>query len=192
MNAVTHRTALVALMVVVGLVFIGSPRAALGQAPGTPIGGAGFTLTFDEYGNALLDTGALITGVPVAGSGVLFPLPVPVVPGSVLVKGIPADTANFGYSDRIQFITDVASNTSSMLFQSFIDDADIQPADVSQFPIDSTIVVQEVGVEGDNSFTYLAAPATYVGISDGQIPEPATLALLGIGGLVALVRRHRV
>jgi PEP-CTERM motif len=190
---------------VIALLLVNQSRTALAQAPGpgaTLPGVVGFTLTFDEQGNSLLNGGANPNPVTfIAGGGVLFQLPGAVVPGDVLVFN-PQDSFAGGHSDRITFsnVVNAAGRTDFMLYESLIDEstgAD-DPADVPSFPLTSTFVVQEFGPEGNNGFVWPpdpnnAAGAVYNGISDGLVPEPASIVLGGLGmlPLVGLAWRQR-
>jgi hypothetical protein len=189
-----------AICLLVGAAVFGSAPIAFAQNPGDPQPGfPGFFLTFDELGNGTLGTPSGIgpdPGVAVAGVGVQYALPVPVIPGDVLVKGPADDVANFGYSDRLVF--DNGPVGGILTFQSLRDDASPpDPADVPTFPITSSFVVFEIGPEGNNSFSWTPGAgfptgATYQGISD--TPEPSTLILgaLGLVALYALAWRRRI
>jgi hypothetical protein len=194
-------------MSMVGLFAVGSLNVALAQPGSTPLGAVGFTLTFDEYGNSLLNGGPNPNPVvQVAGGGLQYYLPLPVTPGQVLVTN-PVDitTANpLGMTDLLTFSNQVLASgvtVGVMLFESLIDDADDNaPADVPALNfLQPIITINEVGPEGKNGFTWVpfppnAAGAVYIGISDGTlIPEPSTFILGGIGlaGLGVLAWRRR-
>jgi hypothetical protein len=161
-----------------------------------------FRLTFDEKGNGFYQIFNEATGQygpAINDPGVVDPLtgfltyrlPMFVVPGAVLISGgvnDPADSTLSGFSDRIFFFDDATSGL--MQYMSFRGPGEVGDlADVTTFPIDTTLVVTETGLEGDNSFTYPnggdpAAANIFVGVSDGSInavPEPSTITHLAIG-----------
>jgi len=187
---------------------LAATTSVLAQGPGAVLpGSAGFTLTFDENGNSLLNGGPNPNLVqPIAGGGINFYLPVPVVQGYVLATD-PVDitTANpTGVSDLMVFFnTTLASGQTVgvMNFGSLIDDnspPDLADVNVFNFP-QPVITISETGPEGSNGFTWVpdppnAAGAVYNGISDGVVaPEPSTIVLGGLGmiSLVVMGWRHR-
>ena len=183
-----------------------SARLAVASV-GDPAGPDPFYISFDEYGNALVQTynpdlggynpPVYEAGTVQPGGGIVYDLPEFVINGSVLVRGVD-EFENNGYSDRIEFFDEPGHNTSSLLYQSYLspDEVTHEPADVPSFPFDSATVVDEVGPEGNNYFDYVAGsgdPATtnfYHGVSDGQIPEPMSASVLAVGALLALPRRR--
>jgi len=180
------------------------PQSTFAQGPGATLAGVpGFTLIFDEQGNSRLNGGLNpnpVTFIP--GGGIQFQLPGAVVPGDVLVFN-PLDQFAGGHSDRITFsnITNAGVRTDFMLYESLIDESTGADnlADVASFPITSTFVANEIGPEGNNGFTWIPDPnntagAVYNGISDGVVPEPATIVLGGLGMISFVVmgwRRQR-
>jgi hypothetical protein len=205
MTTSTFRTLAAGISILSALAF-GSVRTAFAQGPGAVApGSVGFTLTFDEAGTGLLN-GRPEPGVPVAGGGINYLLPVPVIPGDVLITSpIDVDSANpNGMSDLLIFSNTVLATGQTvgvLTYQSLIDPFDpLLPADVPilQFPV-PVITIPEIGPEGSNGFTWVPDPpnlagAVYNGISDGKVPEPSTFVLAGLGllGLAASAyRRHR-
>jgi hypothetical protein len=190
-------------IVLLGILILSSAATAFAQAPGSTAAGAvGFTFTFDEYGNSLLNGGP--NPLPVvfpAGGGIQYFLPQLVVPGDVVVLNSAdvSPTNIAGISDLLSFSNQ--GNQGVLLFQSLIDDNDPPaPADVLSFPLNAAFTVGESGPEGFNTFQWIpdpanAAGAVYNGVSDGMVPEPSTF-VLGAGlGIISLVvarwRRHR-
>jgi PEP-CTERM motif len=191
----TTRTRLLLLAMFLAACYLAAPLSALAQGPGAvPAGSAGFTLTFDEKGNSLLNGGPNPNPVVlIGGGGIQYYLPSPVIPGDVLVNS-PFDTNQFGgpagNSDLLTFfnLNTTAGQTGVMYYQSLIDELSgpDDPADVSAFPTTTTFIVNETGPEGNNGFTWTPDPpnpagAAYIGISDGIVPEPSSLVLGGIG-----------
>jgi hypothetical protein len=193
------RTAVsLALFLSMALLALGA-RGAFGGTPlpGSSAGVAGFgNVHFDEQGNITVDIGQASAGVPVAGGGIDFKLPGPVVPGAVLILD-PLDIGPnnpLGISDRLDFSSDPATGAGHMLYRSLIDDTEtvLDPADVASFPTaDVTVRAVELGPEGNNQFIYQTSGAIYYGMSDGSIPEPAGLGLLALGWLVLPRCRNR-
>jgi len=170
------------------------------------------TLTFDEFGTGRLTNSAganlplpsIIRADPGPGGlpAVLFYdmlAPPGLVTGDLLIleptTGLLSDILRF---DSVRAGVFVYSDNS---------DGVDAPADVG-FPTGryaNTFTITEVGPEGANGITYVpiagqpgfvagaAGPVTYVFLSDGQIPEPSSLLLLGSGVsvLLLLFRRSR-
>jgi hypothetical protein len=171
------------------------------QPPGSPNVGPSFTLLFDEKGNGVLTTAAGSSpapGVPVAGGGIRYFLPVVVSTGDVIIRG-PSDVSlnnPNGFSDLLTFTNDGPGGNGVLLYRSLIDDLDSfpDPADVLGL-VAPTVpsFTDETGPEGSNGFVWLdptggniGDPTIYRGISDGTIPEPSSF-ILGGSGLLALV-----
>ncbi len=202
----SHRTLAIAVSVL-GITALCAAHTAFAQGPGAVApGSVGFTLQFDEAGNALLN-GVPISGVPVLGGGVDFTLPVQVIPGDVLITStIDVDSSNpNGDSDLLHFSnTTLASGQTVgiLTYESLIDGSDpLLAADVPRLNyIAPVLTIGEVGPEGNNGFTWVPDPgnlagSVYIGISDGLlIPEPSSFVLGGLGllGLAALAYRRRM
>ncbi len=94
----------------------GSANIALAQAPGpgsSVPGTPGFTFTFDEAGTSLLNGGPNpLPVVPIPGGGIQYFLPVPVIPGDVLVKGS-SDISTIAYTDLVINPVDATKVTSA-------------------------------------------------------------------------------
>jgi hypothetical protein len=172
------------------IAFAGNP-----SDPGTPQGGPGWIMTFDENGNATIN-GQPAAVIAVDG-GVGYVLPGIVVPGSVNVFSpgdIGPNNPN-GFSDRLNF-QQFDQTHSFLQYQSVLDGAPDGLADVAGLlPADTGFSVIETGPEGNNGFVWTspadATHTTYIGISDA--PEPSTF-ILGALGLIALYvigRRRR-
>jgi hypothetical protein len=169
----------------------------------------GQTITFDENGNGTIDGRSLDYSIGPSGVDPVPPgpiptlfyyLPFPVIAGDLQVFEPAGSTGNI--SDILRFISDPFTNTSHVYVYSDIETTDVSKdlADVGLPGAWDAIVVQvpEVGLEGGvNGAIYMptpnqpgglptGAPITYNFISD--VPEPATICLLAIGGL-ALLRR---
>ncbi len=166
--------------------------------PGTPLGGApDFILEFDEAGHGRVITGVGAgavavavdqTGVPQLGGGIAYSLPVPVVPGDVVINSLELSEASrdnpSGFSDLLTFSN--LENQGVLLYRSLQDENEPtpDPADVlGLLPADTAFSTFETGPEGNNSFAWLGdvngtSSTVYNGISD--IPEPSTFVLLGL------------
>ncbi len=191
----------VAFTVVLGLA--GIAQAAM---PGAPPPDDPFKFTFDEWGNGFYQLENPVTGQyesPTASPGffvggfLTYQLPDEVVPGDV---GVLEPGSNDVLSDGLRFLPNDFDVVSWMQFYSDKDDAVLAPADTG-FPGDfaPSYTCCEIGPEGANYFVYGATGETgavqnvYFGISDGKIPEPATIvvwSLLGAIG-IAVVRWQR-
>jgi len=178
--------------------------------------------TFDENGNSsgpssappispgVLQpdpSGALGLPVPV----LVYNLPLPVVPGDVVLTE-PGNPATGGQnSDVIRFWNPTGINATQIIFYS--DNSTTEPGDVppdagladTGLPpqLFNPVFIPEVGPEGNNGATYTPAPGapgsiagavvTYNIISDSPIPEPGTLALAAlIGGLLLITWKRRL
>jgi hypothetical protein len=145
---------------------------------------------------------------PVSGIPTLFyDLPTAATAGDILLFEVGATGANT-LSDMIRFVQLPGANTSRMYFFSDREPTDLPPfdlADVALLPQPNTatpvITLDEIGVEGNNYATWMppaGAPGfipaigpvvTYTFVSDAVVPEPNTLALLGVAGGLALLRK---
>jgi hypothetical protein len=168
----------------------------------------GQIITFDENGKGAFDDGRTLdygigdAGVdPVPLPTLFYYLPFPVVQGDVAVL----EPGTNLVSDVLRFTTDPAINASRVYIYSDMESTDITKdlADVGipQLGGTNVAIVFERGLEGGlNGVTWVptgnlpggspagAAPITYNFISD--VPEPATVCLLGLGAL-SLIRRKK-
>ena len=168
--------------------------SALGQA-------AGPAFTFDELGNGFDPAGApLPSGIgidPLSGIATLFYiLPFAPTSGDVLIfetdnQNVPSDLLRFEQPNNTVFVfSDVGTN-----------DPGPDPADVGLPPPPfqpNNVSIFESGPEGNNGAVWAPPPGgpgaaagfavQYNFISD--IPEPTTLALVGMGGVLALICRR--
>jgi MYXO-CTERM domain-containing protein len=187
---------------ILGTFAFGAARIAFAQAIGQPIAAVPpFQLDFDEAGNSLLNGLANPNQVTfVAGGGIQFYLPGIVQPGQVLINSsVDVDPLNpSGDSDLLTFSNGPDINglvTGIMLYESLLDPFDpILAADVPRLNYLVPIVsIGEIGPEGNNGFSYIVPGAIYNGISDGQVPEPSTFVMGGLGllSLTALAYRRR-
>jgi hypothetical protein len=183
-------------------------------APGAPAGPDPFTFNFDEQGNGYFSPSSGAPFGPLNGAlaadpsngGVLaltFMLPpgVTVGNGDVEVFDVVGSTTTLG--DIIRF-TDASGNLTGATADRviFYSDADSTPSDTSigdtGFPSNkgtgATATLTEVGPEGANGFTYNTPGGnTFNGTSDGTLPEPGSLFLLGSGllGIVGFMRKKK-
>jgi len=193
MSTLTFRTLAVGTSLLIALA-VGSAKIAIGGLPpnpGMPVGGTpGFTMTFDENGNATIN-GQPVPMLGIApGGGIVYPLPGPVFPGFVNVFG-PSDIGPNnpnGFSDLLQF-QGGGPNGGVLIYSSLLDDPSAPDlADVVGLLQQNTpFSVIEFGPEGNNGFVWIGpndpTQTLYQGISD--IPEPSTFILGGLG-LIAL------
>jgi hypothetical protein len=164
----------------------------------------GMVITLDENGNGNVDGTPLLYGVdtpPVGNWATLYyVLPFnPVIEGDVAVLE-PLVTSQ-EISDVLRFINvqQVAGGgTEARVYvYSDMETRDIPPNDLADTgipvlwdnPANPPSFVNEVGLEGNNSVDYTVGNITYHFISD--VPEPATICLLGLGAL-SLVRRKKL
>ena len=203
----TYRTLALGISILsVSVLAFGAPRNALAQGPGAVApGSVGFTLQFDESGNALIN-GVSSPGIAIPGGGVNFILPTTVVPGDVLINSsVDVDPTNpTGDSDLLIFSNTVLASgvpAGVLTYESLIDPLDpLLAADVPRLNfIAPVLTIPEIGPEGNNGFKWVPDPgnlagAVYLGISDGpQTPEPSTFVLgaMGLLSLAALAYRRR-
>jgi len=172
--------------------------------------------TFDEYGTSSSSSSAppMSPGImqPDPSGGLTVPVlvytvPLPLVTGDVVMTE-PGNPAGGPDSDVVRFWNPTGINQTQIIFYS-----DFSPTDPPDAPADTglpgqllnpVIIIPEVGPEGNNGAVYTppaAGPGALPGaliqyniISDGRVPEPSTMALAGLGGLMllALKRRHQI
>lgn len=159
---------------------------------------AQFTFTFDEWGNGqfkFADGTVAITQGHLMGDptgGVTAPVMVYDLP-QILGDGDVAFTESpttGEYSDAFRFYHDAV--TSHLIFYSDLDGGVDAPAD-SGLPANLnpqfTLQEQFIGTQGWCIYD-LGLGYRYEGLSDGVLPEPASMLALGIG-VVGLLRRRR-
>jgi len=156
---------------------------------------SGATITVDEFGN-----GSILLTVPIPlpfrigndpGPGglnnvLIYTLPFGGIQGDVLLND-----PGIGVLDVIRFNGD-----GTLIFYSDNIDGFDAPADTPSPPgilYPNTVTLTEVGPEGNARATYaptanqpgfgmfVGQATTYVFVSDGQIPEPGTMCLMGVG-----------
>jgi len=171
------------------------------------------SIQFDEYGNGLFNGTPLkfvASAVePLSGQATLmYILPFTVTRGDLVLTEGTAVPATL--TDIIRFDNDAASLNGLAYFFSDLPDPNETPvplADTGIPPVTTllSVTMPELGTEGNDGATYPAAngspgtalvagalqPVTYTIVSDGNLPEPATLSLLGIGALALIRRRSR-
>ena len=163
------------------------------------------TIVIDEFLNGL------VNDVPIKGfigndpgpgglpNVAIYPLPFAGVVGDVLLAGVSDGGAIF---DVVRF-----NGNGTVIFYSDNVPTFDAPADTPGPPLalySNLVTIQEIGPEGNNQAIYTplagqpgfnaAFAPTYTLISDGQIPEPGTVVLigfglLGIGSIVPQTRR---
>ena len=163
---------------------------------------ANFVLRFDEdgHGSVSVDGGpataaSFVYGADptgrVAGNVLTYLLPELVSGGDIRIW---EDAAKTILSDVLAFttISGPSGSQSVMVFYSLPGDGDLADSGLPAMlnPADSGGVVENA----DGSFIWLPGGNEYYGFSGNSVPEPSTLAMCGIAGLIGLahaVRRRR-
>ena len=162
------------------------------------------TTSIDEFGNGsttFQNIGALPSAFitdPSGGSAVpvlAYLLPYAAVNGDVQLNEVVGATVVL--SDVVRFFTIPGGPTFALFYSDNGDGVDA-PADIGlpSNALTNTVLIQEVGPEGANGATYTPTAGqpgffntdftfTYNIVSDGAIPEPASMMLMG-AGIVAL------
>jgi len=169
--------------------------------------------TFDEYGTSTSSASPppISPGImqPDPSGGLTVPVlvytvPLPLVTGDVVLTE-PGNPAGGPNSDVVRFWNPTGINQTQIIFYS-----DFSAADPPDAPADTglpaqllnpVIVIPEIGPEGNNGAVYTppaGGPGSLPGalvqyniISDGRVPEPGTMALAGLGGLLLLALKRR-
>lgn len=152
-------------------------------------------ITVDEFGNGVGTIGQGFIGNDPGPGGLnnvlIYNLPFAGVQGDVFLT----EPGSGAILDVLRFNGD-----GTLIFYSDNTDGFDAPADTPSPPgsfYTNTVTIPEVGTELFNSATYTptanqpgfrpgADPLTYVFVSDGVVPEPSSIAMLGLGGLLAL------
>lgn len=162
---------------------------------------AQFSMTFDEWGSSFVNLNG--TNTWSYNPGYMMQDPTSGVAGNVLVYDLPylVGEGDVGYtepdvstavvvSDVFRFIN--WDNVGHLIFYSDNSDGVDAPADTG-LPVNYNpqSVFAETGTEGGQQWCYLTAGDNYyAGLSDGKlVPEPASMAFLGLGALGLLKRR---
>lgn len=170
------------------------------------------TFTFDEYGNITGPAGFSLTPgtlKPDPSGGIspqpvlVYTLPFAVITGDVLFTNAepPGQSVE---SDLVRFWDPTGGNVSQMIVYS-----DVSANDPADAPADTGLpanfqgnfwVTAEIGPEGNNGGTWTPLPGeagyagsalTYDLISDGSVPEPGTMTLAALGGMILLIKLKR-
>ena len=170
------------------------------------------TFTFDEFGHITTPAGLFVPpGVlqadPSGGLSqpvLVYTLPFGVITGDVLFTNSAEPSTQSVISDLVRFWDPTGVNTSQMIVYS-----DFSASDPADAPADTGLpasflgnfyITPEIGPEGNNGGTwtptageagYAGTPFTYDLISDGVVPEPGTMALSGLGGVLLLLQLKR-
>ncbi|MBS1716260.1 MAG: PEP-CTERM sorting domain-containing protein [Armatimonadetes bacterium] len=157
---------------------------------------AQFTFTFDEWGNGFFtlpdgsqyNVKGYLAADPtggIAGPVLIYDMPELLVPGDIAFTEPPSND----YSDAFRFFNDAV--TAHLIFYSDQDPIDA-PADTGlPVNLNPVFVLPEVGREGYNWCIYdTGLGFRYEGLSDGVLPEPTSMAALGLG-ILALARRRK-
>jgi hypothetical protein len=175
---------------------------AFGQAGGPLL------VQVDEYGTMLINGAPGPAGViavdPLSGLPALsYPLPFPGNPGDIVLFEAPqtnqfSDLIRFPGNGRMYFFSDASTNDPPE--PGVLADGPLPPFGPLPF-----LILPETGPEaGPNGlFGYVPGPGgiggdpatpglTYDFFSDGHVPEPGSVTLIGFGSLIALAfRRYR-
>jgi len=162
----------------------------------------GTVFEFDEFGNGIIDTNGVVTTMKshlsadptggIVGSPVLiYDLGTAVGPGDVLFTE-PGVVVAVQFTDMFRFYDDQDNQGHLIFYSDNVGGAD-SPADVGIPNSDTNLVFSESGVEGGFqwcTFTPEGGGVIYEGLSDGVLPEPASMTVLGLG-VIALIRRRK-